>query len=289
MGGSATPGRDELLAFELALDERVVDEVRVESWGRLFLTPSLPLVWDSSWAGIEQVGLSVDEVIAIADAALGGEGFAHRTVCALDEADGRRLADAVEAEPARRPGWEVERTRYMVWRGGAAPATVPAPASPPRSQKSSDSDEKCERTAVAVREAELAEIEGLRRELIAEEMPDGIDELEATVDQLYELGVRYGAAGGDRWFVAPAEGEPLSACRLLRQGGIGQVEDVGTLERARERGYAKAIVTAAVAASQSAGDTTIFLTADAADWPQLLYARLGFETVGDLTILRRRP
>jgi hypothetical protein len=306
MGGSATPGRDELLAFELALDERVVDEVRVESWGRLFMTPSLPLVWDSSWAGIEQVGLSVDEVIAIADAALGGEGFAHRTVCALDEADGRRLADAVEAEPARWPGWEVERTRYMVWRGGAAPATVPAPASPPRSQKSSDSDEKCECTAVSsqlsadsaekcerqvpgVREVGLDEIEALRRELIAEEMPDGIDEVEATVDQLYELGVRYGAAGGDRWFIAPGAGEPLSACRLLRQGRIGQVEDVGTLERGRERGYAQAIVTAAVAAAQAAGDTTVFLTADAADWPQLLYARLGFEKVGDLTILRRRP
>jgi hypothetical protein len=120
MGGSATPDRDELLAFELALDERVVDEVRRESWGRLFLTPSLPHVWDSNWVGIERVGLTVDEVIAIADAALGGAGFAHRTVCALGEADGRRLGAAVEAEPARWPGWAVERTRYMVWRGGEA-------------------------------------------------------------------------------------------------------------------------------------------------------------------------
>jgi hypothetical protein len=31
MGGSATPHRDELLRFELALDEKVVDEVRGES------------------------------------------------------------------------------------------------------------------------------------------------------------------------------------------------------------------------------------------------------------------
>ena len=57
----------------------------------------------------------------------------------------------------------------------------------------------------------------------------------------------------------------------------------------RERGHAKAIVLAAVAAAQAAGDATIFLTADAADWPQLMYAKLGFEEVGDLTILRRRP
>ena len=282
MGGSATPDRDELLAFELALDEQVYDEVRAESWGRLFLTPSLPLVWDASWAGIEQTGLSVDEVIAIADEALGGAGLGHRTVCLLDEADGRRLGEAVEAEPARWPGWEVERIRYMVWRGGA----VEPPVS---SQKSADSAENRERTAVATREVGLGEIAGLRRRLIGESMPKGSDEFEATVDQLLVLEARYGVACGDRWFVAPAEGEPLAACRLFRQGRIGQVEDVATREDARERGLGKAVVLAAVAASQAAGDTTIFLVADAADWPQLLYARLGFESIGDLTILRRRP
>jgi ribosomal protein S18 acetylase RimI-like enzyme len=263
MGEPMAPDRDELLAFELALDEKVFDEVRREGWGRLFLTPSTPLVWDASWVGIERVGLGVDEVIAIADAALGGAGFDHRTVCALDEADGRRLGEELEAEPARWPAWEVERTRYMVWRGGAVEG--------------------------GAQEVRLDEIAGLRRALIAEELPPQVDELEATVDQLFELDRRYGDAGGDRWFVAPAEGEPLSACRLLRQGRIGQVEEVGTRRDARERGHAKAIVLAAVAASQAAGDTVIFLTAEAADWPQLLYARLGFETIGDLTILRRRP
>jgi ribosomal protein S18 acetylase RimI-like enzyme len=307
MGGRATSDRDELLAFELALDEQVCDEVRRESWGRLFLTLSAPLIWEASWAGIERTGLAVDEVVAIADQALGDAGFSHRTVCALDEADGHRLGEELETEPSRWPDWEVERVRYMVWRGGeAGPSPVSSQKSPHSvgncerapggvavsSQKSSDSDEKCERAeaaaAVGAREAGLAEIEGLRRALIREELPAGIDAVEATVDQLFDLAGRYGAAGGDRWFVAPAEGAPLSACRLLQQGSIAQVEDVGTLERARERGYAKAIVLAAVAAALAAGEATIFLTAEAADWPQLLYARLGFETVGDLTILRHR-
>jgi hypothetical protein len=282
MASRATRDRDELLAFELALDVNVCDEVRAESWGRLFLTPSAPLIWDANWVGIERVGLSVDEVVAIADAALGGEGFPHRTVCALDQADGRRLGEELEAEPARWPGWELERVRYMVWRDGE----VEPPAA--RSQKVPDSGTKCERAGV--REVRLAEIEGLRRALLIEEaVPTVVAEPEATVDQLFDIDGRYGRAGGDRWFVAPAEGEPMSACRLLREGGIGQVEDVGTRRQARERGYAKAIVLAAVAAAQAAGDTTIFLTAEAADWPQLLYARLGFETVGDLTILRRHP
>jgi GNAT superfamily N-acetyltransferase len=286
MESPMTPGRDEFLAFELELDEKVCGEVRRESWGRLFLTPSAPLIWDANWVGIEQVGLGLDEVVAIADAALGGEGFEHRTVCVLDEADGHRLGKELEAEPARWPGWEVERTRYMVWRGDAA-------APPMSSQKPADSAENCERTepaaAVGVREVRLGEIEGLRRALIAEEMPVEVDELEATVDQLFEISERYGPAGGDRWFVAPDEDEPLSACRLLRQGSIAQVEDVGTLRRARGRGYAKAIVLAAVASARAEGATTIFLTAEADDWPQLLYARLGFEAVGDLTVLRRRP
>jgi GNAT superfamily N-acetyltransferase len=264
MEGATTSDRDALLASELALDEDVCDEVHRESWGRLFLTPSAPLVWDSSWVGIEQVGMSVDQVVAIADDALGGEGFGHRTICMLDEADGRRIGEEVEAGAARWPRWEVERTRYMLWRGGKAEPG-------------------------AAREVRLAEVDDLRKALITELTPRTIDDFDATVDQLLDLNLRYARAAGDRWFVAPAEGEPASACCLLRRGGIAQVEDVATLEAARERGYARAIVLSAVAAAQAAGDATIFLTAEAADWPQLFYARLGFETVGDLTIVRRRP
>jgi GNAT superfamily N-acetyltransferase len=264
MEGATTSDRDALLAFELALDEDVCDEVHRESWGRLFLTPSAPLVWDSNWVGIEQVGMSVDQVVAVADDALGGEGFGHRTICVLGEADGHRLGAEVEAEPERWPRWEVERTRYMLWRGDQV---EPEPA----------------------REVRIGEIESLRKALIAELTPRTVDDFDATVDQLLDLNLRYARAAGDRWFVAPAEGEPASACCLLRRGGIGQVEDVATLEAARDRGYARAIVLSAVAAAQAAGDTTIFLTAEAADWPQVFYARLGFETVGDLTILRRRP
>jgi GNAT superfamily N-acetyltransferase len=263
MDAGATSDRDRLLAFELALDEEVCDEVHRTSWGRLFLTRSTPLIWDANWVGIEQVGLSVEQIVAIGDDALGGEGMGHRTICLLDEADGHRIGAEVEANAARWPRLEVERTRYMLWRGGTVePGTA--------------------------REVRIEEIADLRQALNAELMPAGGDG-PAAARQLFEIDRRYGGPGGDRWFVAPDEGEPQSACRLLRRDGIAQVEDVATLTAARERGYAKAIVTAAVAAAQTSGDTTIFLTAEAADWPQLFYARLGFETVGDLTVLRRRP
>src|SRR6202012_4405019 len=124
--GSTTSDRDEFLAFELWLDEQVCDEVRRESWGRLFLTRSAPLIWDANWVGIEETGLSLDQLIAIADEVLGGEGFGHRTMCLLDEADGRRVGAEMEAAAAHWPGWEVERTRYMVWRGDALDAGLAA-------------------------------------------------------------------------------------------------------------------------------------------------------------------
>lgn len=276
MEGAATPDRDALLAFELALDERVCDEVRTASWGRVFLTPSAPLIWDANWVLVERAGMALEEVAAAADEALGGAGFDHRTICLGNAGDGRRLGAELEARAPHWSRWQVERSRYMVWRGSAvgAPPRVPSPPTLPG----------------PAREVPLAAIAGLRRAILAAEaVPAGVARREAIVDQLFALDQRYGAAGGDRWFAAPARGEPLSCCRLLRSGRIGQVEEVGTLAHARERGYAKATVLTAVAASRAAGDAVTFLTTDAADWPQLLYARLGFEPVGDLTILRRHP
>ncbi|HYC82018.1 MAG TPA: hypothetical protein VEB65_09545, partial [Solirubrobacterales bacterium] len=69
----------------------VCDEVRAEEWGRAYLTPSLPLVWDASLLELRAAGLPVGEVVALADEVLGGAGFEHRTVVVADEADGRRL------------------------------------------------------------------------------------------------------------------------------------------------------------------------------------------------------
>jgi GNAT superfamily N-acetyltransferase len=273
MGGSVTSDRDALLAFELGLDQQVCDEVRQESWGRLFLTPSLPLIWDANWVAIEEVGLRLEEIVAIADEALGGAGYQHRTVAILDAGEGRRIGEEMEERRREWPGWGVDRHRYMAWRGDASdPGPVAGGGGRER----------------GTRMVRLEEIAGLRRTLVEESMPAVVDELEATVGQLLTLERRYGVAAGDRWFVAPGEGEPLAACRLLRDGGIAQVEDVATREDARGRGLAKAVVGAAVGAAHAAGDATVFLTADAADWPQLMYAKLGFEAVGDLTILRRR-
>jgi ribosomal protein S18 acetylase RimI-like enzyme len=251
--------RDELLEFELALDRQSNEEVVEYGWGRAFLSPALPLAWDANWALIERSGMSAAEVVAAADESLAG--CAHRAVAIRDEAEGERLAREISAFP----GWETERNLYMLLRetGDAEP--------------SGD-----------VLETPLAGCEDLRRELIRGEFAADMADLEETADQLLEMGRRTGEAGGDRWFVAPAQ-EPAAACCLLSGGEIGQVEDVGTLASARGKGLAQAVIRAAIAASREAGHRHTFIVADADDWPRLLYEKLGFETCGVLHVLRKPP
>lgn len=261
MATDAATGR-RLLEFEIGLARRTCDEVVEAGWGTAFLSSSLPQVWDASWLAVEETGLAAGELIALGDRVLGEAGFGHRTLLLCDEADGARVGPEVEALP----GWEAERVLYMTWRGDSGRE----PAAP-------------------VDEFGFAEALPLRRELIRESMPPGSELLDETVEQLLERNRRLGEAAGDRWFVAPADGEPASACCLLAGDGIAQVEDVGTLERARERGLAQAVVLAALAEARASRAAPIFLIADAADWPLLMYAKLGFESVGELHILRKRP
>jgi GNAT superfamily N-acetyltransferase len=81
-------------------------------------------------------------------------------------------------------------------------------------------------------------------------------------------------------FGAATDDGPLaSMCTLFVGEGIAMIEEVGTLEQFRERGLARAVVGAAVDAALSLGCERIFVPADADDWPQLLYVKLGFEPV----------
>lgn len=144
------------------------------------------------------------------------------------------------------------------------------------------------RPAVAVDEAKLAEIATLRLELIGEPFPVENANREQIVAQLFERDGRLGEGGGDRWFVAPAD-QPAAACRLLRSGDIGQVEDVVTLTRARNGGLAQAVTLRALAESRAAGHRVTFLAADSDEWPRLMYEKLGFAKLGELHTLHRYP
>jgi ribosomal protein S18 acetylase RimI-like enzyme len=94
---------------------------------------------------------------------------------------------------------------------------------------------------------------------------------------------------GARYFGAQVDGRLAAMCELYVHGDAAQVESVETLEEFRNRGAASAVVLAAVRAAREAGAIWIHLYADANDWPQRWYRRLGFEDAGGFTNFTRYP
>ena len=94
---------------------------------------------------------------------------------------------------------------------------------------------------------------------------------------------------GGRFFLVERDGDPAACCMLLGQDGIGQVEEVYTAKPHRGHGLASAVIRAAIAAAHERGDDLVMIMADADDWPQRLYERLGFETVDAYRAFTRKP
>ena len=103
---------------------------------------------------------------------------------------------------------------------------------------------------------------------------------EDVIRQLAE-GKRVLASAIDvRFFGARAEGEIGAYCELYSVQGTGQIENVLTLERFRNRGLARALVLRALEASRELGNDLTFLLANRDDWPKELYRKLGFDEIG---------
>jgi ribosomal protein S18 acetylase RimI-like enzyme len=97
----------------------------------------------------------------------------------------------------------------------------------------------------------------------------------------------------ERWvtvrsFGALEDGVVVSYADLYINGREAQIEDVATLPEHRGRGHAKAVVARATEEARRSGADFVFLVADAEDWPQELYRRLGFDIVGRYVKLLRR-
>lgn len=85
---------------------------------------------------------------------------------------------------------------------------------------------------------------------------------------------------GARFFVQRVDGRLAGTCELYVHDGMAQVESVNTLEEFRGRGVARNLVLRAAAEGRAEGADLVFIEADADDWPQQLYERLGFAHVG---------
>jgi ribosomal protein S18 acetylase RimI-like enzyme len=98
--------------------------------------------------------------------------------------------------------------------------------------------------------------------------------------QLFAAKHRIGERARARFFAVRIDGGIVTYSDLYQDGADAQVEDVGTLPEHRGRGYATAIVLAAIAAARADGAEFVFLVADREDWPKELYRKLGFDELG---------
>jgi predicted GNAT family acetyltransferase len=111
-----------------------------------------------------------------------------------------------------------------------------------------------------------------------------------AVDQVMEYNRREGRAWNERCFgISDDDGSPVAITKLRMNDAIAWVEDVYTVPEARERGYARMLVTHATAIARSDRKDVTFILADDDDWPKNLYARIGFERVGQIRIFRSTP
>jgi ribosomal protein S18 acetylase RimI-like enzyme len=97
------------------------------------------------------------------------------------------------------------------------------------------------------------------------------------------------ARAGARFFGVRKRRGVVSACDLYLRGDLAQIEGVITDDAYRNRGFARAVVLRAAAEARSAGSRLVFLQAEEDDWPQELYEKLGFDTVGALSLFLRKP
>jgi ribosomal protein S18 acetylase RimI-like enzyme len=210
-------------------------------------------------------------VVAAADEVLGGAGLPHRWVDVFVDIDGA---------PFETAGYQPSENLVMCHTG----AQPDGPADP----------------AIRVEEIDLATmIDSARREWRAE-YPDlaaeGIDQLARRragilrgADEVTFLGVREQGLGE---LAGPSVSTSLVARADLyvdRSTGVAQIEDVMTDSAHRNRGLARALLAEGLRRARTAGSDLVFLVASADDWPQELYARLGYATAGRTHEFLRLP
>jgi GNAT superfamily N-acetyltransferase len=221
-------------------------------FGTALLRPELPNVWSLNYllAERELEAATAEALVDEADDLLGSAGLRHRKIEVLDREAGGRLAPQFSTL-----GWHVEHDLVMPHRR------------PPDRETDASGVEELETESLVP-----TWIEGMRRDFAGKE-----DVIEQLVEHKRVL-----AADGARFFGARVNGTIAAYCDLYSDGRTAQIEAVMTLERFRNRGLARAVVTAALTAAADAGHDLVFLLADDADWPKKLYEKLGFDIEGDV-------
>jgi ribosomal protein S18 acetylase RimI-like enzyme len=243
-------------AADTALAVARAPEVLPWRFGRAVLDPVYRHSYDNNRLLVEEPldGADLEDLVAAADALMAPRGLAHRRIDNLDPADDARLRPGFEAA-----GWRREDSTWMV--------AVRLPDRPAKDD--------------LVREVSWAELRATVETSTGRE-PYATDP--EVVRQLVDRMERLRAAATVRHFAVPSPaGSGFAAyCHLFLGAapGCAQVEEVATLVEWRNRGFARAVVLAAMDAARAAAADCTWLYADEEDWPKELYRKLGFDAVG---------
>jgi ribosomal protein S18 acetylase RimI-like enzyme len=233
--------------FERDMQDRCARSRREFEYGVALYDDELRRVFDTNFVRFERgfEELSGDLVEDCVDELQGA--LTHRKVVIPDEAAGARVA-----EELKQRDWRYFTLVTLAYRGRAAEAVR------------------------AAEEVDPAELRDARHRAL----DDGRRDAEAR-RQIVAFTERMAEVGSTRLFAARGDRNEIgSFCALFQEDGVGQIDEVTTVEQYRRRGLASAVVQAAVGASLDAGAELTFLVADEGDWPKQWYERLGFEPIG---------
>jgi ribosomal protein S18 acetylase RimI-like enzyme len=244
------------LEFQRVTLELVADRFEPIDQGWVVRSRPMPLVWSANHVRVSRP-VTFSEALALAERYLAD--LRYRQLMIEHEATGERLERTFAEQ-----GWEVDREVVMALSAGP--------------DQGADTE--------IVVDAEEDAVMGLMRRWVGEDesielTPDGLD-------QVVEFTRRAARSRSARMLGVRGEHGTLAAIAMLLSGGtVAQLENVYTAPEERGRGYARALVTRAARLASEADHELVFIVADADDWPQHLYRRIGFEPVGRTWALHR--
>lgn len=225
-------------------------------WGAAIVTADLPSVFDQNVVWVREAA-EPEHVLRTTEEIGADAGWLHRTIEVSDQAVAAHLQPALTAA-----GFAEIRNVTMVLRVNLEPSGEPGD------------------TAVV----SIEEQKALGRALLAEEPWATSD---AILDQFAQREGRLAEVTDGRAVVAPAAA-PVSRSLLLSDGGFFEVDSVMTLSQHRGKGWSSAVMQRAMQIGVASGRPVV-LVADESDWPRQWYERLGFWSVGVLSVFRRWP
>jgi len=241
------------LAWQRAARAAVCDVLEPWAHGTVVRATRYPRYFDFNVVCVEDdPGMSVDELMAFADEALGS--LSHRRID-FDHAEAAEgLKEGFEAK-----GWRA--FRLVLMRHEHTPPPGPT---------------------IAVRELPYDAVRELRAAWHQEDFP-GVDD-SGHYAEAREVALRYDA----KVLAVCEDGAPIAFAQLERHGGAAEIAQVYVGPEHRGRGRGTALTRAAI---EAAGDVSdLWIGADADDRPKELYARLGFRpAVTTMQLLRLPP